>query len=48
MGWNIDRRSIEVEWEGALLQIPDEILREEIAFGRGRTRRRPAIDRKLR
>ena len=31
-GWDIDRRSIEAEWEAALLQIPDEILREEIAF----------------
>jgi hypothetical protein len=31
-GWDIDRRSIETEWEAALLQIPDEILREEIAF----------------
>jgi hypothetical protein len=31
-GWDIDRRSIEAEWEAAVLQIPDEILREEIAF----------------
>ena len=31
-GWDIDGRSIEAEWEAALLQIPDEILREEIAF----------------
>jgi hypothetical protein len=31
-GWDIDRRSIEAEWEAALLQIPEEILREEIAF----------------
>src|ERR1700746_1540053 len=31
-GWDIDRRSIEAEWEAALLQIPDEIIREEIAF----------------
>jgi hypothetical protein len=37
-GWDIDRRSIEAEWEAALLRIPEEILREEIAFGRGRTR----------
>jgi hypothetical protein len=31
-GWDIDRRSIEAQWEAALQQIPDEILREEIAF----------------
>jgi hypothetical protein len=31
-GWDIDRRSIEAEWEAALLRIPEEILREEIAF----------------
>jgi hypothetical protein len=31
-GWDIDRRSIEAEWEAALLQISEEILREEIAF----------------
>jgi hypothetical protein len=31
-GWDIDRRSIEAEWEATLLQIPEEILREEIAF----------------
>jgi hypothetical protein len=31
-GWDIDRRSIEAEWEAALLQMPEEILREEIAF----------------
>jgi hypothetical protein len=31
-GWDIDRRSIEAEWEAALLPIPEEILREEIAF----------------
>jgi hypothetical protein len=30
--WDIDRRSIEAEWEAALLQMPEEILREEIAF----------------
>jgi hypothetical protein len=30
-GWDIDRRSIEAEWEAALLQIPEEIL-HEIAF----------------
>ena len=37
-GWDIDRRSIEAAWEAALLQIPEEVLREEIA-------RRPAMDR---
>jgi hypothetical protein len=31
-GWDIDRRSIEAEWEAALLRIPEETLREEIAF----------------
>jgi hypothetical protein len=31
-GWDIDRRAIEAEWEAALLRIPEEILREEIAF----------------
>jgi hypothetical protein len=31
-GWDIDRRSIEAEWEAALLRIPEEILREEIAI----------------
>src|SRR5215470_13069171 len=31
-GWDIDRRSIEAEWEAALLRIPEESLREEIAF----------------
>src|SRR5215469_17021056 len=31
-GWDIDRRSIEAEWEAALLQMPEEILGEEIAF----------------
>jgi hypothetical protein len=31
-GWDIDRRSIEAEWEAALLRTPEEILREEIAF----------------
>jgi hypothetical protein len=31
-GRDIDRRSIEAEWEAALLRIPEEILREEIAF----------------
>ena len=31
-GWDIDRRSIEAAWEAALLQIPEEVLREEIAF----------------
>jgi hypothetical protein len=31
-GWDIDRRSIEAEWEAALLRVPEETLREEIAF----------------
>ena len=31
-GWDIDRRSIEAEWEAAILRTPEEILREEIAF----------------
>ncbi|HEY2527928.1 MAG TPA: hypothetical protein VGJ20_08275 [Xanthobacteraceae bacterium] len=31
-GWDIDRRAIEAEWEAALLRIPEETLREEIAF----------------
>src|SRR5215467_8106052 len=31
-GWDIDRRSIEAEWEATLLRIPEEILHEEIAF----------------
>jgi hypothetical protein len=31
-GWDIDRRSIEAEWEATLLRIPEEILCEEIAF----------------
>jgi hypothetical protein len=31
-GWDIDRRSMEAEWEAALLRIPEETLRQEIAF----------------
>jgi hypothetical protein len=31
-GWDIDRRSIEAEWEAAFLGIPEEFILEEMAI----------------